>query len=206
MVSLFATKVLVDTASANQWVSNLFLLLMILTLIEYLLKKLFGITTPYMHYLVKWIKFNKVLAAADNPFSLYQNFEELDKSINKKGLVETMKTIIKWLNANKITLTGMLASVLFMAELVFEVSTKFNLDQEWYYTLTAVVLIIINIAVSGRGFESIEQFAKVKEIAAKIKQDKQVQKKLKQAAELKQLMDLMNKPTEANTEDVRYKR
>lgn len=196
VVSIFLTSLLIDTATGNRYITYILLVISILALLRALLKDLFGIQTPYLKPLFKVLKFNRVLEQVSNTEQFYKEIEKnylgTKKFINenKGGFINIMKKFLKWLYANKVTITGFLSVVLIIVELVFEISTKLKIDAEWYYTVIAVLFIFVEWAVLGRGPETIEKFFNIKAEKDKIKEIAKEQKALEKANKLRKKLGL----------------
>lgn len=196
VVSIFLTSLVIDTATGNRYITYTLLVISILALLRALLKDLFGIETPYVKYLLKLFKFNRVLEQVDDTDKFYEDMEKnyyqakdlIQK--NKGGFINFMKKFLKLIYANKKTITGFLAAILITVELAFEISTKLKISQEWYLTAIAILFILIELAIFGRGPETIEKFFNIKAEKDKVKAIAKREKALEKANKMRELLGL----------------
>ena len=198
VVSIFLTSLVIDTATGNRIITYILLAIAGLALFRAILKDVFGIETPYIKYLLKFLKFNRLLEKMDNQEKLYQDMEKNYHQVkdliekNKGGFINFMKKLLKGIYANKITISGFLAGLLIIIEMIFDISTKLNIGEEWYYTAIAVLFILVEWAVFGRGPETINKFFALKSEKDKIKANKEIQKRIEEAKKFKELLDFAN--------------
>jgi hypothetical protein len=216
--TLWFTSILIDTNTGNKYIANVLLIITFLALLRAVLKDFLGIETPYLKPLFKFLKFNRVLEKVDDTEQFYQDMEknyyqvkELIVEINRKGKMRMFfKKIGQWIYANKITLSGFLATILLGVEIVFNISTKLNWDQEWYYTAIAALFILAEFAVFGRGAETIQKFANIKDEKAKTKElqeQRRKEEKVLQEAMLQMAREYASKNTPAeHDQEIRLKR
>jgi hypothetical protein len=196
IVMIWLTSIIIDTNTGNRYLTYILLTIAFLALLRALLKDLLGIETPYVKYLLKFLKFNRILEQVDDTEKFYhemeKNYHQVKHLVNKKkgGIINLMKKLMKWLYANKVTLSGFLAAILILVELVFEISAKLNVSDEWYYTVIAILFILIEWAVFGRGAETIQKFMDIKEEKAKMKEIAKHEKALEKANKMRELLGL----------------
>lgn len=195
-VSIFLTSLIIDTATGNRIITYILLAIAGLALFRAILKDLFGIETPYIKYLLRFLKFNRLLEKIDNQEKLYndmeKNYHQVKNLIekNKGGFINSMKKLLKGIYANKITISGFLAGLLIIIEMVFDISTKLNIGEEWYYTAIAVLFILVEWAVFGRGPETINKFFNLKSEKEKIKAIAKREKDFEKANKMRELLGL----------------
>lgn len=71
---------------------------------------------------------------------------------------EKIMKVLKWIYANKISLTGVLALLLYILDEIFNIQNSLNISQEAYYGLITLFFIIIGYAIKGRGFENVQAY------------------------------------------------
>ncbi len=84
----------------------------------------------------------------------------------------------KWIYANKVTITGFFALILYVLDEIFNFTRSINISQEAYYGIVSIVILVVGYAIKGRGFESFEQFKEVVEKQKKLKESKTLQEKV----------------------------
>lgn len=104
-----------------------------------------------------------------------------------------MKKVVAWIHANKVTITGFLALLLYVLDQIFKFTKNFQITQEIYYGVAALIVFLIGYAIQGRGFESIEEFKKITKNHKKLKESKKLKGKVTF------IVDMVNNKDKNNT-------
>lgn len=101
-----------------------------------------------------------------------------------------MKKLLKWVYFNKVVLSSYLALILYFIESIFNISERLCIPKQWYYTASALVFVLVSIAIKGKGtkgFKFIEQII-------------EEQKRLKDTNIIEKIDDLIENKKEADTD------
>lgn len=89
--------------------------------------------------------------AENDDFSLIQKLKKIKIERTKKR----MKKIGQWLKLNYAPSLSFMAFVLYVSDNHFGWTDKWHLPSEWYYAITAIVIIIVGIGIKSKGFKGI---------------------------------------------------
>jgi len=174
---------LLESHQANKYLANVMLWFAVAALFAWILEKGFGIKPPFFNLgktVGKIFKPVRQTTKFDNLDGIQKTFDlTLDESKKlldyfrkKKGLINFMKKFFKWLYVNKVTLTGFFLFVLFGLDKVFKWSDKWALADEWYYSILAVIFLIVGYAIKGRGLEGLGWVEKIWKLIDDFKAEK----------------------------------